>query len=167
MSSVHQEAEARNAELPQLLENIPARFTERRQWGVWKLEKRKGEFTKVPYIAGGVGRASSTDLMTWRPFEEALKALETGRYDGIAFFFCSADPFVGIDLDKCRNPETGEIEEWATEIIDSVTYKYVEASPSGTGVHIITRGKLREGKKKGKIEVYGQERFFTFTGVKL
>jgi putative DNA primase/helicase len=150
-----------------LAENIPARFTERRQWVVWKLEKRKGEFTKVPYIAGGVGRASSTDLMTWRTFEEAVQALETRRYDGIGFMFSSGDEFVGIDLDKCRNPETGEIEEWAREIINSVSYKYVEASPSGTGVHIITRGKLRDGRKKGKIEIYGQEKFFTFTGVAL
>jgi putative DNA primase/helicase len=150
-----------------LVDNIPTRFTERPQWVMWKLEKRKGEFTKVPYIAGGVGMASATDLMTWRPFEEALKALETGRYDGIGFVFSSGDEFVGIDLDKCRNPETGEIEKWATEIINSVSYKYVEASPSGTGAHIITRGKLRDGRKKGKIEVYGQEKFFTFTGVKL
>jgi putative DNA primase/helicase len=150
-----------------LAENIPARFTERPQWVMWKLEERKGEFTKVPYIAGGVGRASSTDLTNWRPFEEAVRALETGRYDGIGFMFCSGDEFVGIDLDKCRDPKTGEIEEWAREIIDSVSYKYIEASPSGTGVHIITRGKLREGRKKGKIEIYGQERFFAFTGVKL
>jgi|SRR5215212_4332519 len=152
-----------------LVDNIPTRFTERRQWVMWKLEKRPGEDkpTKIPYIAGGVGRASSTDLMTWRPFEEAVRALEAGRYDGIGFVFCSGDEFVGIDLDKCRNPETGEIEEWAREIIGSVAYKYVEVSPSGTGVHIITRGKLREGKKKGKIEIYGQEKFFTFTGVKL
>jgi len=152
-----------------LVDNIPTRFTERPQWVMWKLEKRPGEDkpTKIPYIAGGVGRASSTDLMTWRPFEEALKALETGRYDGIGFVFCSGDEFVGIDLDNCRNPETGNIEKWAREIINSVSYKYVEASPSGTGVHIITRGKLREGRKKGNIEVYGQEKFFTFTGVKL
>jgi primase-polymerase (primpol)-like protein len=162
--SVQQQASPRQVEL---LENIPTRFTERPQWVVWKLEKRKGEFTKVPYIAGGVGRASSTDLMTWRSFEEAVRALETGRYDGIGFVFCSGDEFVGIDLDKCRNPETGEIEEWAREIINSVSYKYVEVSPSGTGVHIITRGKLREGHKKGNLEVYGQEKFFTFTGVKL
>jgi putative DNA primase/helicase len=52
-----------------IVENIPTRFTERTQWVMWKLEKRKGEFTKVPYIAGGVGMASTTDLMTWRPFE--------------------------------------------------------------------------------------------------
>lgn len=150
-----------------LVDNIPTRFTERPQWVMWKLEKHKGEFTKVPYIAGGVGMASTTDLMTWRPFEEAVRALETGRYDGLGFVFSSGDEFVGIDLDKCRDPETGEIEEWAREIIDSMRYKYVEVSPSGTGVHIITRGKLRDGRKKGKIEVYGQEKFFTFTGVKL
>src|SRR5215218_9880430 len=119
--SVQQQASSRQVEL---LDNIPTRFTERPQWVVWKLEKRPGENkpTKIPYIAGGVGRASSTDLMTWCTFEEAVKALETGRYDGIGFVFCSGDEFVGIDVDKCRNPETGEIEEWAREIIGSVAY---------------------------------------------
>jgi primase-polymerase (primpol)-like protein len=102
--------------------------------------------------------------MTWRSFEEAVEALNTGRYHGLGFMLCSADPFVGIDLDNCRNPETGEIEPWAQEIIDSVADKYVEASPGGRGVHILTRGTLRGGRKKGDLEVYGQERFLTFTG---
>jgi|SRR5215210_1241548 len=155
--------------ITELLENIPEELRQRPQWVVWKLEKRIGDDkpTKIPYIAGGVVRASSTDLMTWRTFEEALQALETGRYDGVGFVFCSGDPFVGIDLDHCRNAETGKIKEWAQEIIDSVVDKYVEVSPSGTGVHIITRGKLREGRKKGLLEIYGQEKFFTFTGVTL
>jgi putative DNA primase/helicase len=150
-----------------VLENIPEELRQRPQWLVWKLEERDGKLTKVPYIAGGVGKADTTDLMTWRTFEEALQALETGRYSGLGFVFCSADPFVGIDLDGCRNPDTGEIADWAREIIDSVSDKYVEASPSGTGVHVITRGTLRGGRKKGSLEVYGQERFFAFTGVKL
>jgi putative DNA primase/helicase len=47
-----------------VVENIPERLTERPQWVVWKLEKRDGKPTKVPHIAGGVGRASSTDLLT-------------------------------------------------------------------------------------------------------
>jgi putative DNA primase/helicase len=150
-----------------VLENITEEMRQRPQWLVWKLEERDGKLTKVPYIAGGVGKADTTDLMTWRTFEEALQALETGRYSGLGFVFCSADPFVGIDLDGCRNPDTGEIADWAREIIDSVSDKYVEASPSGTGVHVITRGTLRGGRKKGSLEVYGQERFFAFTGVKL
>src|SRR5215213_10449860 len=108
------QAERINTE--ELLENVPEAMRRRPQWVVWRLEERGGDKpTKIPYIAGGVGRASSTDLMTWRTFEEAVKALETGRYDGIGFVFCSGDEFAGIDLDDCRDPETGELEEWARE----------------------------------------------------
>ena len=88
----------------QLLENVPEEMRRRPQWVVWKLEKRPGEPkpTKVPYIAGAVGMASSRDLMTWRTFEEAVRALEGGRWNGVGFMFCSADAFVGVDLDNCR-----------------------------------------------------------------
>jgi putative DNA primase/helicase len=150
-----------------VLENIPEELRQRPQWVVWKLEKRAGEDkpTKMPYIAGGVGRAKSTDLMNWRPFEEAVRALETGRYSGVGFVFCSADPFVGVDLDDCRNPETGEIAEWAQKIIDSFKdVVLLEASPSGRGVHLITKGVCKDGVNTKSVEVYGQDRFFTVTG---
>jgi putative DNA primase/helicase len=147
--------------------NIPQRFTRRPQWVNWKYVKRGDDLTKVPFTPGTMRRASSTDLMTWGTFEEALAAYEAGAppYDGIGFVFCSADPFVGIDLDDCRDAETGEIKQWAQEIIESVTDRYVEASPSGEGVHIITRGVLKEGTNTKQVEVYGQDRFFTMTGV--
>ena len=150
-----------------IVANIPARLTERPQWVNWRLEERDGKYTKVPYTPGTPRRASSTDLMTWRTFSEALAAYEAGEppYDGIGFMFCSADPFVGIDLDKCRNPETGKVAEWAREIISSVKEGYVEISPSGTGVHVVVEGKVRGGgMRKGKLEMYGQDRFFTITG---
>jgi putative DNA primase/helicase len=150
-----------------IAENIPKAFTRRPQWVNWRYEERDGTLTKVPYSPRTGRRASSTDLMTWASFEEVVEALEGGRYDGIGFVFCSGDPFVGIDLDKCRNAETGDVEEWAQQIIDSITDKYVEISPSGKGVHIITCGRLRGGRKKGNLEVYGQEKFLTFTGVVL
>ncbi len=159
MSSVHQEAGARNVEL---LENIPEELRRRPQWVVWKLEKRDGKLTKMPYIAGGVGKASSTDSLTWRSFEEAVQALETGRYNGIGFVFSSGDPYAGVDLDGCRDPETGEIEDWAAQIVASFG-GYAEASPSGTGVHIIVRGKA-PNTKRGKVEAYSSERYFTMTG---
>ncbi len=163
MSSLHQEAGTRHAEL---LQNIPEELRRRRQWVVWKLEQRGDKPTKVPYIAaGGVGRASSTDLMTWATFEEAVTALKTGRYAGVGFVFCSADPFVGVDLDDCRNPDTGEIAAWAKEIIDSFTnVLLLEASPSGQGVHLITKGVCKDGVNTKAVEIYGQDRFFTVTG---
>jgi putative DNA primase/helicase len=139
------------------LDNIPEDLRRRAQWVVHR--------DKVPYIAGGVGRASSTDSLTWRTFEEAVEALKTGRYDGIGFVFSSGDPFAGVDLDACRNPETGELEEWAEKIVAAFG-GYAEASPSGTGVHIIVRGKAAN-KKRGRVEAYSSERFFTATGEKL
>lgn len=150
-----------------LVENIPEELRRRPQWVVWKLEKRDGKDTKVPYIAGGVGKADSTNSETWRTFEEAVQALKAspGRYNGIGFVFSSGDPFAGIDLDKCRDPETGELEEWAGEIVASLD-GYAEASPSGTGVHIIVRGKA-PNKKRGRVEAYSSERYFTMTGRKL
>lgn len=162
--------ESTEAEILALIpENIPERLTERPQWVCWKLEQRDDKPTKVPYaphVDMGI-RASSTDLMTWGTFSEALTAYEdgTGIYDGIGFVFSSADPFCGIDLDGCRDPETGEISPWARKIISSAEEGYVEISPSGTGIHIIVEGKVRGGgMRKGPIEMYSRRRFFTITG---
>jgi putative DNA primase/helicase len=151
---------------PPIIQNIPEQLTERPQWVCWRTEERDGKQTKVPYTPGTERRASSTDLMTWRTFSEALDAYEAGEppYDGIGFVFCSADPYVGIDLDRCRDPLTGDLEPWAQKIIDSVADRYVEASPSGTGAHIIFEGSIRESVKTKTVEIYGQDRFFTITG---
>jgi putative DNA primase/helicase len=146
----------------ELLENIPEEMRQRPQWLVWKLEERDGKLMKVPYIAGGVGKADTTDLMTWRTFEEAVQALETGRYNGIGFVFSSGDPYAGIDLDKCRDARTGELEEWAEKIVEAFG-GYAEVSQSGTGVHIILKGKA-PNKKRGKVEAYSSERYFAMTG---
>ncbi len=152
---------------PPITENIPEPLTARTQWVCWRLEERDGKETKVPYTPGTLRRASSTDLMTWRTFEEALAAYEAGEppYDGLGFVFCSADPYVGIDLDGCRNPESGEVAKWAQKILDSVVEGYIEASPSGTGIHIIVEGVVRGGAvKKPGFEMYARDRFFTITG---
>jgi len=148
-------------------ENIPEQLTERPQWVCWRLEMRAGKPTKVPYIAGTNSRASSTELLTWSSFEYALAAYEAGEppYDGIGFVFCSADPLAGIDLDGCRNPETGEVAPWAQKIVADASEGYVEASPSGTGVHIIVEGRVRDGGvRRGPVEMYSRDRFFTITG---
>jgi len=154
-----------------ITENIPLQLTERPQWVSWRLEVREGKSTKVPYVPGTERRASSTDLMTWATFSEARTAYEADKpltYHGLGFVFCSADPFVGIDLDDCRDPSSGEISPWAQKIIDSVKEGYVEISPSGTGIHIIVEGTVRGGgMRKGKVEMYSRERFFTITGRRL
>jgi putative DNA primase/helicase len=156
-----------------ITENIPEELAERPQWVLWHLEERAGKLTKVPYTDTG-HRASSTDLMTWTTCAMACAAYERGNYDGIGFVFSSADPFVGIDLDDCRDPESGVIKPWAQRIIDRVREGYVEISPSGSGIHIIVEGSVREGRTRkevheqgeriGRVEMYGRAKFFTITG---
>lgn len=126
-------------------------------------EPRNGRITKVPYCAFAPSRrASSTDPATWSDFATARRAIESGSLPFIGFMLGGG--FVGVDLDKCRNAETGVIEPWATEIVDLLN-SYAEISVSGTGVHIICRGVLPpSGRRKGAVEMYSADRFFVMTG---
>ena len=88
-------------------------------------------------------------------------------YDGIGFVFTVEDPFCGVDLDGCLDPETGEVEPWALKIVEQLD-SYTEISPSGTGLHVLVRAELPEGgNRKGRIEMYDRGRFFTVTGRRL
>lgn len=108
----------------------------------------------------GEGERSST----WGSFAEVVAAYTEGKGDGIGFVITADDPYCGIDLDSCVDPLTGEIDPWALEIIE-VLDGYTELSPSRTGLHIIVQAKLPEGgRRKGSIEFYDRDRFFTMTG---
>lgn len=153
--------------------NVPAELKELLQWVGWRYEQRDGKPkpAKVPYNPMTGQRASTTDSSTWGTYEQAIEALINGHgnkhYAGIGFVFTAEDPYVGIDLDKCRDPKTGVIEPWATGLIRFMN-SYTEVSPSGTGVHIIVKGKLPEGqRRRGNVEVYDRARFFTMTGDQL
>ncbi len=147
-------------------EGIADVFKEFDHWVVWKaVPKADGKgLDKIPHNAKTGNRASHSDSRTWSTFDEAYEAYLRDGWDGIGFVFSSGDPFVGLDFDKCRDPETGEVDPKVIEYVRRFEERYVEASVSGCGVHLITRGKLRGGKKRGKYEIYGQERFFALTG---
>ena len=141
------------------VESIPEELRVRPQWVVWKAVGDKPD--KVPYSARTGRKASSTDLLTWSTFEEALEAYENGEYAGLGFVFSSADPYTGIDLDNCVD-ENGEIAGWALEIVRYFD-SYTELSATGSGLHIIVRGEV-PNRRKGDVEVYSSKRFFTVTG---
>lgn len=156
------------------LPHVPAAMKAVRQWVRWKLEPgSNGRMTKVPHRVDG-RKASSTDPDDWTDYETAVTGVEINSNGGVGFMF--ADGFAGIDLDGCRNPQTGETKPWADEIIDFFSNDvYVEVSPSGTGLHIFVLGKVPGNDKKfglntaigfGKaaIEIYDSRRYFTVTG---
>jgi putative DNA primase/helicase len=111
-----------------------------RRYVVWRYEERVGKSAKIPHVADGTGaRASSTDPSTWRGFEAAERVFLAGGYDGVGFVFSPGDPYAGVDLDDCRDPESAALEAWARELVATLE-GYAEVSPSGTGVHVIVRG---------------------------
>ena len=135
-----------------------------RQWLCWRIEEREGKPTKVPYSPLLGEKASTTDPQTWASYSEAVEAYGEHGYSGIGLVFSEDDPFCGVDLDGCLNPETGEIEGWAQEIIEELD-SYTEVSPSGRGVHVLVRGELQPGRNRnGRIEMYDRGRYFTVTG---
>lgn len=155
---------------------IPRSLRVRSQWCLWKTAIRDEQPTKLPYQVNGE-LAKSNDPTTWTDFDTAQAA--AGGYSGVGFVFAADDPFTGIDLDGCRNPETGEVAPWARDILKTLD-TYAEVSPSQTGVKAFIRGKLpwNSGKKvrvatpavcdkAPAIEVYDHGRYFAVTGLRL
>lgn len=146
--------------------NAPQTLTARRQWVLWKAEGERG--TKVPYSLGGRRRASSTDPRTWAWYNDVLRFYERnhGEFSGIGYVFSGDDGLTGVDLDDCRDPETGEIAAWAREILDRLN-TYCEVSPSGCGVKAWAKGTLPAAVKTIHVEVYPKARYFALTGQRL
>lgn len=156
--------------------SYPREIVGRVQFCLWRREKRRptdDEPTKVPYMPNGY-RAASNDPTTWRTLSQCLTAFERGTYAGIGFFL--APPFIGVDLDDCRDPQTGIIVPRAAGIIRRHA-TYSEISPGLGGVKMLGTGgmptsdgsgkcyhKKPWGTDKGGIEFYQRGRFFALTG---
>ena len=98
------------------VEQLPLEIRETIRAVLWKEETRNGRVTKVPYVPGRSNeRAKVSDPSTWGTFDTALGDVNDGKCDGLGIVL--GDGLVGVDLDKCRNPETGVIEPGALEIV--------------------------------------------------
>lgn len=150
------------------LDAIPAELRNLPQWLAWREELRQdGTKTKPPKNPHTGLPASPTNPNDWGTFEEAVAAVERHRLDGIGFALTSENGIVGIDLDKCRNPETGELTRMAEQIV-GLCASYTEISPSGCGLRIFVRGELPEdGRRQGGFEIYKSARYLTVTGDQL
>lgn len=158
---------------------VPEYLREIDQWVCWKQKLHENKdgtkrWTKVPVDVSG-GFASSTDPETWTTFEEAVGYFNTNdEIVGIGIVVSSEhDDLIGVDVDDCRNPETGELDETTQELVESVE-TYGEVSPSGTGVRMFVRGESAapdacEADLPGEahIEKYVTGRYLTVTGHQL
>lgn len=152
-------------------ENIPQELKSIGRWLLWKYTPKKnaaGEitWTKVPKMPSGAG-ASSTDPSTWCSYGDAIDAYILGGFDGIGVVLDEND-LHGIDLDDCRDTESGKLSDLAQRVLQQVE-GYAEVSPSGTGIKIFTMTNLdgSRTKKEVGVELYRSGRYFAVTGHQL
>src|SRR5262249_15077725 len=151
-----------------IVRHIPQELKELRHWVVWKYQWKPDEqkWSKPPLGVNGHG-AKSNDETTWAGFDLVLKRFqEDSDIDGPGFML--SPPYVGIDLDHCRDPQTGDVSAEARLIVERLN-SYTEVSPSGTGLHIFAKGTIPRGRRNDKLglEIYTTGRFLTVTGRRL
>lgn len=144
-------------------------------WGNWYFKlvtnrDGKTKWTKTPSNDGARGIAS-TNPNNWGAFDAAMARLNSNnRLSGLGFVF-NGDGYMGIDVDHCIDPISGEIDERGERFLSLFGGKtYIEYSPSRQGFHTVVRG-VMPGNKRNKnpelsLEMYERDRFFTVTGLK-
>lgn len=144
-------------------QNIPEELKKLDRWVCWRWEDRDGKPSKVPINPISGERAMSDNPSTWGTYWDAIEMTRKGAVQGIGFVF-NGDGVVGVDIDHCKNPETGELTEQARDIISTLD-SYTEFSQSGEGIHIICYGRLPDkGRRKACVEMYSTGRYFIMTG---
>lgn len=136
---------------------VPEELAVLPQWVTWKLEKRHGKLTKIPYQCNG-RKAEADNPETWTTFAEASAASPNVG-------FVLQPPYIGIDLDHCV--ENGVVHPEAQEVVDYYD-SYTHLSPSGTGLHIIAKGHVGKQVKErmpwgGNLEAWDHNHYLTFT----
>ena len=143
---------------------VPDELKRQARWVCWRLVEKAGRRTKMPVCAATGKMASSTDASTWCSFEDAVAGVGRVGGSGVGFVFGPDRAYTGLDLDHVLHD--GVLEERYRWVVDAAG-TYTEVSPSGDGLHLYFRGSKPEGAercRKGPVEMYDHDRFFTVTG---
>jgi primase-polymerase (primpol)-like protein len=135
-------------------------------WVLWRWEKPKDKWTKVPYQPNG-RRAKNNDPKTWNSYDAVIAVV--AKFNGIGFCLLDGN-IAAFDIDHCRDPITGDIDPWAADLVGR-TGSYAEITVSGTGLRIIGYGDGPRLQRKlpvnngVSLEAYRRtERYIVITG---
>lgn len=115
--------------------------------------------SKAPRDAGGV-MLSVARRDGWMRFDDAWRASLAHGGSPLGFVLTYGDPYAVIDLDTPRTAD----EAAAHQALIAQCKSYSELSISGRGVHIVGKGELEAGFRRGKVEAYSARRFIICTG---
>lgn len=139
------------------LGNIPADIRWQPMWLQYYLSPDAKKPDKKPRKHPCVKYATAEDrVANLRSLDYLIENREAPKNGGgYQRYVDKAEGFTYVDIDKARNPETGEVEPWAEELIEWLD-TYCEVSASGTGFHIVARGTLPEDfhVDPNQVEIY-------------
>lgn len=154
-------------ELNNKIAAFPQELKDLDRWCNWMYVTIDGVEKKIPYDSKSEitkVEAKANDESTWSDFETAKNRINMKMGAGLYF----KEPYVGIDLDdvedEIKRHMAGDYEDnIVSEFIHELD-SYTEISPSGTGIHILIKGELPEGRRHyGNVEMYDGGRYFTVT----
>ena len=146
-------------------------------WLVWRWQRSASGWTKPPFRSDDPSRhAANNDPATWSTRRAAIAAVLAGKASGVGFALTNTE-IGAIDLDHCRDPDTGAIDAWAQEILDAAPTAYREITVSGAGLRIIGIAKgsaqhrkftISGGRPDAAVEVYRRAtRYITISGLEI
>jgi hypothetical protein len=111
------------------LPNVPEEMKQLPQWLTWGGDPTK----KQPFISG-TQNAAHTDVQSdLVDYQTAAKNIQLGKGFKHLGFVPTGD-ILGLDIDVCRDPKTGEIAPWANQLLAALPPTYTEVTPSETGL---------------------------------
>ena len=118
--------------------------------------------SKVPMRSTENKAASSSLPSSWSSFDDAVKAVENGIYNGIGYVFHDTD-LVGIDIDA--GFDDCFLSQLSIDVMEHCK-SYTEKSRSGRGIHILVKGHLpfKGRNNRAGVEIYRTGRYFICTG---
>lgn len=107
--------------------------------------------------------AAVDDATTWSSFKDACRAALANGWE-IGFVLNPESDLAIVDLDdKPHKPAPEQMKRVHADMVNRAD-TYIERSTSGTGYHIIVRGKPIRPIKSAHLEVYGTRRMMICTG---
>lgn len=149
---------------------VPAGMAALRRFVHWRLEHYEGRPDAKPAKIPCDVRGQHIDPLNpanWHSLEE----IQTGYGLGAGFVFCEADPYAFVDVDGCRDPQTGALSDAGRGVLEWFPGAATEISQSGRGLHVFFRyrpGAIpadhRNKCAAAGVELYTRWRFCALTG---
>jgi hypothetical protein len=112
------------------LPNVPEEMKQLSQWLTWNGDVTKG---KQPFQSGTQIPARTDVQGHLVDYQTAAKNIQAGKgYKHLGFV--PTGDILGLDIDVCRDPKTGEIAPWANQLLAALPPTYTEVTPSQTGL---------------------------------